>query len=69
MAGAPLTCTQPMHGKWAHGWRNYRRGKNVTPQTQNGLKHEKNIPRLPVDFSFLANQTIGNLYFPFFFTR
>ena len=39
---------------------------SVTPQTQKGPKHEKNILRVPVDFSFLANQTIGDLYFPLF---
>ena len=31
-----------------------------------GPKHEKYIPRIPVDFSFLANQAIGDFYFPFF---
>ena len=36
----------------------------VTPQTQKGPKHEKYIPRVPIDFSFLANQTIGDLSFP-----
>ena len=36
----------------------------VTPQTQKGPKHEKYIPKVPVDFSFLANQTIGDLSFP-----
>jgi len=41
----------------------------VMPQTQMGPKHEKYIPRVPVDFSFLANQTIADLYFPFFSTR
>ena len=37
---------------------------SVTPQTQKVPKHEKNIPRVPIDFSFLANQTIGDLSFP-----
>ena len=36
----------------------------VTPQTQKGPKHEKYIPRVPIDFSFLENQTIGDLSFP-----
>ena len=41
----------------------------VTPQTQKGLKHEKYIPGVPLNFSFLANQTIGDLYFPFYSTE
>ena len=38
----------------------------VTTQTQKSPKHEKYIPRVLIDFSFLVNQTIGDLYFPFF---
>lgn len=31
-------------------------------------KHEKYIPKVPVDFSFMDNQTIGDFYFPFIST-
>ena len=40
----------------------------VTPQTQRGPKHEKYILKVSVDFSFLENQTIGDLCFPFIST-
>jgi len=43
-------------------------GPRVMPQTQRGPKHEKHIPKILVDFSFLENQTIRDLYFPFIST-
>ena len=31
--------------------------RDVTPKTQKGPKHEKYIPKVPVDFSFLKIQS------------